>query len=179
MIWEDFDHFYDLWRFLSFLMLMIRWLEHWQNLEISWESYRQLNFPRSNKWKKPTLLARPKGPSFWMSWKRYQLDTHPSEILVRELRSKSEWERFPPALKISSFQREYLRSVTNYRYHTVLRFEGTDKSSQAWVGRPSSGRHLSTPSDHIPKGTLSSLKKTNFWILWLHLQEHQKIHGQL
>ena len=45
-------------------------------------------------------------------WKRYQLCSHPSEILVSELRSKSEWERFPPALKISSFQREYLKIPT-------------------------------------------------------------------
>ena len=37
--------------------------------------------------------------------------TYPSEIFVSELRSKSEWERFPPALSISSFQREYLKKT--------------------------------------------------------------------
>ena len=42
--------------------------------------------------------------------KKYDKDrTYPSEIFVSELRSKSEWERFPPALSISSFQREYLK----------------------------------------------------------------------
>ena len=41
---------------------------------------------------------------------KYDKDpTYPSEIFVSELRSKSEWERFPPALSISSFQREYLK----------------------------------------------------------------------
>ena len=44
---------------------------------------------------------------------KYDKDpTYPSEIFVSELRSKSEWERFPPALSISSFQREYLKKNT-------------------------------------------------------------------
>ena len=43
---------------------------------------------------------------------KYDKDpTYPSEIFVSELRSKSEWERFPPALSISSFQREYLKKA--------------------------------------------------------------------
>ena len=64
---------------------------------------------------------------FWVSfsaglwfWRRYWKCSHPSEILVSELRSKSEWERFPPALKISSFQREYLEITTNHHFITAV-----------------------------------------------------------
>ena len=39
----------------------------------------------------------------------------------------------------------------------------TGKSSQAWVGKPSSGRRWSNPSGHIPTGTLSSLEKKDLF----------------
>ena len=48
--------------------------------------------------------------------------TYPSEIFVSELRSKSEWERFPPALSISSFQREYLKIPHLKKFNGPTRF---------------------------------------------------------
>ena len=63
---------------------------------------------------------------------KYDKDpTYPSEIFVSELRSKSEWERFPPALSISSFQREYLKiqhlNKFRFRASQTTRFRKSKK----------------------------------------------------
>ena len=52
--------------------------------------------------------------------------TYPSEIFVSELKSKSEWERFPPALSISSFQREYLKIPHLKKFNGPVKLQGLE-----------------------------------------------------
>ena len=88
---------------------------------------------------------------------------------------------FPHSLSISSFSVHFLilcpfpyslsissqpgcKAATTCAALGMAIYGGTGKSSLAWVGRPSSGRHWSTLSGHIPTGTLSSLAEKNFCI---------------
>ena len=111
-------------------------------------------------------------------WKRYQLCSHPSEILVSELRSKSEWERFPPALKISSFQREYLKIPT--WWHSVymvvpIRVVWLGKINHLLVG---AGQPLLIT---LPRAPRVSWRRKSFTFREKNnlLQGHQEIPGKL
>ena len=62
---------------------------------------------------------------------KYDKDpTYPSEIFVSELRSKSEWERFPPALSISSFQREYLKIPHLKKFNGPVKQQGLENQKE-------------------------------------------------